>query len=500
MPPIKRLSERKKKGITPTSCADDHRDGTGPLHRQQTTIGTLPGDVLLEIFDCVLEEDDWNDVPLSSRVCTEWQTLVHVCRRWRQVVFASPHRLNLRLPCTDDTSVRELLDVWPALPLVVTNNFPSPNMNGIDNIIAALEHNDRVCEVVIIQVQSSLLERFTAVMQEPFPMLTHLELLSNGESVPVLPDSFLGGYAPRLQTLSVTNIPIPTLQKLALSSPDLVDLRLWKISYVSPRAMANCLSALPRLENLTLEFYSPQSRPDRTSQNQPPLTRFILPYLTSLRFHGVSEYLEDFVAQIDVPLLERITVTFFNELLSDILQLHRFISRTERFKVLHDAEVVFGDDEVEVTLAGKTGTDSCNLELAVSCAELGQQLSSLARVCNSFLHSFSTLERFDIRRWQDRPFHFLGDMEDIRWLELLHPFTTVKNLTVSKHVVSHVEQAPEGLPAETETDMIQVLENISIEDPERSGRIQEAIGQFISMRQLSGHLVTEYDLFPVGIN
>jgi len=40
-------------------------------------------------------------------------------------------------------------------------------MNGVDNIITALEHNDRVCEIVIIQVQISLLERFTAVMQEP---------------------------------------------------------------------------------------------------------------------------------------------------------------------------------------------------------------------------------------------------------------------------------------------------------------------------------------------
>jgi len=457
------------------------------------TIGTLPGDILLEIFDCVLEEDDWNDIPLSSRMSTNWQTLVHVCRRWRQVVFASSHRLNLRLPCTDDTPVKKLLDVWPAFPLVVTNNNPNPDMNGVDNIITALEHNDRVCEIVIIQVQISLLERFTAVMQEPFPVLTHLELLSNGELVPVLPDSFLGGYAPRLQTLSVINIPIPALQKLPLSSPDLVDLRLWEISYISPKAMVNCLSAFPRLETLTIEFHSSRSRPDLTSQNQPQLTRVILPSLTSLRFQGVSEYLEVLVAQIDAPFLEHVTVTFFNQLISDILQLRQFISRTARFKIFHDAQVVFSDSEVGVTLTGKIGTTTCNLDLAVLCAELDRQPSSLAWICNSFLYSFSTVERFDICRWQDQPLPCPDDMEDTRWLELLHPFTIVKNLSVSKHPVSYME-----LPGERVTEVIPALETISIEDPERSGRIQEAIGQFITTRKLSGHPVAEYGLFTIN--
>ena len=48
-----------------------------------------------------------------------WQLLVHVCRRWRNVVFGSPRRLNLQLRCTHETPVKDKLDVWPSLPLII---------------------------------------------------------------------------------------------------------------------------------------------------------------------------------------------------------------------------------------------------------------------------------------------------------------------------------------------------------------------------------------------
>lgn len=61
----------------------------------QGTINVLSEDVLLEMFTfCV---DQLEDDPDSD----EWQRLVHVCLRWRNVVFASPHRPNLQLLCTN---------------------------------------------------------------------------------------------------------------------------------------------------------------------------------------------------------------------------------------------------------------------------------------------------------------------------------------------------------------------------------------------------------------
>jgi len=53
----------------------------------------LHDDVLLEIFNFYVHINypTW-DTPRNT-----WHALVHVCRRWRYIVFASPRRLNLRL-------------------------------------------------------------------------------------------------------------------------------------------------------------------------------------------------------------------------------------------------------------------------------------------------------------------------------------------------------------------------------------------------------------------
>jgi hypothetical protein len=58
--------------------------------------------------------------------------------------------------------------------------------------------------------------KILAVMQQPFPELTRLELRSIDETSPVVPDLFLGGSAPRLQLLSLEYIPFPGLPKLLL--------------------------------------------------------------------------------------------------------------------------------------------------------------------------------------------------------------------------------------------------------------------------------------------
>jgi hypothetical protein len=72
-------------------------------------IDILPDDVLLEIFEIDTVNEDIH----------RWHTLVHVCRRWRTVVFASTHHLNLQLRRMSKTPVREMLDIWPALPIFI---------------------------------------------------------------------------------------------------------------------------------------------------------------------------------------------------------------------------------------------------------------------------------------------------------------------------------------------------------------------------------------------
>ena len=88
----------------------------------------LPDDVLLEIF----YYKPWEEPVHEEEAMMAWQSLVHVCRRWRSVVFGSPRRLKLRLVCTANTRARDKVDVWPALPLVIEDRVY--NRASVDNI------------------------------------------------------------------------------------------------------------------------------------------------------------------------------------------------------------------------------------------------------------------------------------------------------------------------------------------------------------------------------
>ena len=47
----------------------------------------LPDDVLLDIFDFYVVEAMEDEEVLYLDKISAWHTLVHVCRRWRSVVF-----------------------------------------------------------------------------------------------------------------------------------------------------------------------------------------------------------------------------------------------------------------------------------------------------------------------------------------------------------------------------------------------------------------------------
>jgi hypothetical protein len=211
------------------------------------------------------------------------------------------------------------------------------NIENLDNVFAVLERSDRVCRITLWEVESSDLEIILAAMQQPFPELTYLWLHSDGEMVPVDPDSFLGGSAPRLECLYLGGIPFPGLPKLLLSATHLVDLHLYRIphsGYISPEVMVTALSSLTSLDDLWLEFQSPRSCPDQASRRPPPSTRSVLPILGYFGFKGVTEYLEDLVARIDAPRLNSLQIFFFNDTVFDTPYFIQFISRTPASRAL----------------------------------------------------------------------------------------------------------------------------------------------------------------------
>jgi F-box-like len=456
----------------------------------QVAIDILPDDILLCIFNVYIKD------PYEGE---EWHTLVHVCRRWRTLVFGSPHHLNLKLVCTPRTPVTEKLDIWPALPIVLYHHFyPGQKM---DNLIAALKYNDRVCKIDFRMVLR--LEEVVSVMQVPFPALTDLTLFLF-ERATVIPDLFLGGSAPRLQHLYLDCIPFPGLPKLLLSATHLVSLCLHNLPhscYISPDAMATCLSALVRLKHFSLEFESPQSRQDRENRHLPPPTHILLPALTLLRFQGAHKYVEDLMALIDAPSLHCFHITFFNETVPNIPNLFEFINRIPKFQALDDARVTLSDDEVRVTLSDNDikftvfgdeirVTIPEGLVLGISWDRSVGHLSSLARNCRPFLPAIATVEQLYI--YGDRTSRALlrwSEIQHSHWLELLHLFTGAKNLYLSKDLVPYISPVLRQLVEERTTETTQVLpalQNLFLYEFQQQRPVEEGIESFVAARQLSG--------------
>ncbi|KAH9172849.1 hypothetical protein EDB89DRAFT_1905747 [Lactarius sanguifluus] len=408
----------------------------GKSYRPSTMINMLPDDVLLEIFD--LCQERYSVLDAMDHVWG-WHFLGRVCRRWRQIIFESPHRLNLRIFCTYGTPVRKNLGIWPALPIVMDyadyNYLVGVPPNDEDNVVAALEHPDRV-SYLALGITGSQLDKMAAMMQEPFSVLKGLYIRSDDEDALVLPAKFLGGSAPRLQSIILDGILLSASPTLLLSATDLVWLHLFNLPptcYIAPKAMAACLAVLPRLESIVIEFQSATPRPDRISL--PPATRMVLPALTFFRFVGASEYLEDLVAQIDSPQLDRIKIDYFDQFFDfQVTQLSKFIDRS----VLSYDSVTFSNVvRLELTVFGTTHSEQ------------------------------------------------LEGTDDVAWLHLFHQFSIVQTLHVSRELAGHIALVLEHITGELAADVFPSLDSIYLACQPAS-----SIRNFIAARQLFDRPIT----------
>ena len=452
----------------------------------------LPDDVLLAIFDFSVFKLQIKFHPVFGRYHAKveidsWKSLVHVCRRWRGLVFGSPRSLNLQLLCTPRTSSRKSLDVWPALPLFIQGDVSE---TSVDNVIAELEHSNRICHIDLDFHTTSHIpvENLLKAMQVPFPELAVLFLSFAGLSyAPVLqvPYSLLGGSAPRLRSLKLVDAPFLGLPKLLSFATNLVELSLLNIphsGYISPEAMVTCLSVLTSLEDLHIEFYSPQSCPDQETRRPPPPTRSVLLALKKISFKGVNEYSEELLARIDTPRLDHFSTIFFNDINFDIPELIRFFTRT--FKAPNAIRVVFGSLTARIALHHHEHS-SPFAHVKILCRVPDWQLSSMAQICTSFLPFLSTPEHLYIHEDPPSPLDWKDGIENTEWLELLVPFTAVKNLYLSEEFQLRIAPALQEITGGGIAEVLSTLQNIYLKDYPSSKPIHEAFSQFISVRNLT---------------
>ena len=355
---------------------------------------------------------------------------------------------------------------------------------GLSNIIAALEHSDRISEVYI---HGPALEKIVAIMEEPFPALRYFHFGSSDESVPIFPETFSAGSAPCLRLFYLSGIPFSTSHKFILSIIHVESLYLLNIpnsGYIAPEAMVTFLAALPNIKYVSIGFRSPPPRPIQT--NRPSLTRVILPALTMFRFIGVSEYFEDIVARIDAPLLDWLAVVFFMDLIFHIPRLHDFIGRTKRLRSHNQAFMTFSSMGIKILFG-------LSFHLEVKCKRLDWQLSSISQIFSEQPSLFSHVEQLELcedpvlvrTTWKTEP-----DMDSSLWLELFRLFTSVQSLYLSETLVPPVAVALQELIEEGTIGLLPSLQSLFLEGLQPGGPEEKAIQSFVDSRRLSaGHPV-----------
>ena len=189
--------------------------------------------------------------------------------------------------------------------------------------------------------------------------------------------------------------------------------------------------------------------------------------------------MEDLVVRIDAPRLQTVDITFFNQLIFVISQLHNFINRVERFKTRYQAEVTFTRRSAELNLL----FGQRHIKLQISCTKPDWQLSALAQFCSLSLLPISTLEHLGI---DGRQLWVKGDVEHGQWLELLFPFTAVKNLYLAETVGLHVATALQELAGESIMPVLPALQIVLIKELKQSGPMWEAMESFVAARQRFG--------------
>ena len=345
-----------------------------------------------------------------------------------------------------------MLHIWPTLPIKIRVPDATKKRGLADNIIDALELNDRVDEISLENVPTA------AVTQGPFPELTDIRLYAKEKTVPVFPEAFLVGSAPRLRSCLFWGVGFPGIWKLLLSASHLVDLRLFAIphsGYVSPEAMVTALSTISNLKLRLIEFRSPLSRPDRANRRPSPLTRSVLPALTSVSFKGASEYIEDLVSLINVPLLHTFKMTLFNQLIFDNPLLHDFFARTECSGCSNKESWYFLEELSNSNSNPDCRYESLALNLIANCRRW-------LRLGGSSLLPFSTLKRLGIKENRFSPPHWQGDVENTQWLELLRSFTALKELYLDERFTPLVAPALQELTRERVTEVLPELQNLFI--------------------------------------
>ena len=328
-------------------------------------------------------------------------------------------------------------------------------------------------------------------MNKLFPRLGDLSLLStttDSETSLVLPKLL---QAPKLHRLSLHGISLPKGLSLLSSTTALSTLSLTHIrqsSYVPPGHLVARLQGLPYLEELSISFAIPIPLPSSEGELLSiPITPVTLPTLRRLTFRGEDDYLDSLIAQINTPLLERLTVSLLFDLDFTLVNLTKFIHRTEGFRCLA-ARVIFNKDGASIDAGYNEQRIIENLGLHVNCKPLDWQINSAAQVCSALGKVLSSTEEltldFDV---DGMPSDWENSLDGMLWHELLLPFISVKKLHIGSLLTLQLSQSLDLVAGGLVLELLPELEELEVQL--EIGHSKNVFSLFVETRESVGRPV-----------
>ena len=360
----------------------------------------------------------------------------------------------MHIKCTNGSPMVNTLDHLPMLPLFVHYHYShhsAPTVPKQDElgIYHTLRLHGRIRHLELA-LPPSILHKALALMDGTFPILEYLSLsclfsADSGHCLPLtLPKAFL---APNLQHLALTGIGLPKRLRVLTSTVSLVKLTLSMIqtsSYFRPRLLVARLQSLPLLEQLFIGFSIPIPRPsterELLGEQGAPIT---LPSLKILDFHGVGAYLEYLVAQIRVPLLEKLYIRLFNQIALLLPHLFYLINTTKVLK-RSSATVSFHHDQVFVsTTVHDHDFERISFLLSVMCEPLDWQIDCAAQICRALIPTLSCVEILSLYHANDVILTEMrnGAIDSVTWHDFFRMFIGVKILNIDDALLEELSHA-----------------------------------------------------------
>ncbi|KAI0258961.1 hypothetical protein BC834DRAFT_974661 [Gloeopeniophorella convolvens] len=297
---------------------------------RRLTIDHVPDIALLDIFDFYQE---------MTNLCHfgwPWHNIAQVCRRWRELVFSTPKRLQMHIYLTHRSSIPQILHHLPPLPLTIDCRAPHEFDEDIEripwsterlgNVALALEQADRIQDVRLLGSDAEL-RALLAQMIQPARQLETLdiEVLSPSQ---ILPVNFLGGASQSLRHVWLRNV-IPPLP----SAPCLTDLHYSFAEFATMdipvmESLLQGLRSMPLLQSLKLDIRS-------VSEGHLPSSgpRISLTSLSELSFDGSSAQLDTLLQGIEAPSLGALLMELYDDFAVSIPSLPRFLQSSPRLLV-----------------------------------------------------------------------------------------------------------------------------------------------------------------------